>query len=282
MAIAVLFAHSNLMMPSPIALVSALFFIGYALWRTRQWHRIKRYQKLLLKLPRYALKQRNIPVSKKALFLGKGFSWSQKHTQRLRDCLLPENEDYLKEGKWYSRARNIELRFENSFVERLLSSDSFLNPVRPKPAVGGRPEIHGVGMYEGEQNIHLPLEERVGHTLVLGTTRVGKTRLAEVIAAQDIARGETVIFFDPKGDADLVKSLYTAAREAGRLDNFNIFHLAYPEVSARYNPLGSYSRITEPATRIANGLPSEGNSSAFKEFGWRFTNIITRGASFLR
>jgi len=35
-------------------------------------------------------------------------------------------------------------------------------------------------------------------------------------------------------------------------------------------------RITEVATRIANQLPSEGNSAAFKEFAWRFVNIIAR------
>jgi hypothetical protein len=26
------------------------------------------------------------------------------------------------------------------------------------------------------------------------------------------------------------------------------------------------------ATRISNQLPNEGNSAAFREFGWRFTN----------
>jgi hypothetical protein len=50
----------------------------------------------------------------------------------------------------------------------------------------------------------------------------------------------------------------------------------FPEVSARYNAIGSFSRITEVATRIANQLPSEGNSAAFKEFAWRFVNIIAR------
>ena len=48
------------------------------------------------------------------------------------------------------------------------------------------------------------------------------------------------------------------------------------DVSARYNAIGSFSRITDVATRIANQLPSEGNSAAFKEFAWRFVNIIAR------
>ena len=48
----------------------------------------------------------------------------------------------------------------------------------------------------------MDIGERVGHTLILGTTRVGKTRLAEILIAQDIRRGDVVIVFDPKGYAD--------------------------------------------------------------------------------
>ncbi|WP_234831356.1 type IV secretory system conjugative DNA transfer family protein, partial [Pseudomonas savastanoi] len=39
-----------------------------------------------------------------------------------------------------------------------------------------------------EENVSLPLGERVGHSIVLGTTRVGKTRLAELFITQDIRR----------------------------------------------------------------------------------------------
>ena len=122
----------------------------------------------------------------------------------------------------------------------------------------------------------MDLGERVGHTLVLGTTRVGKTRLAEILITQDIRRGDVVIVFDPKGDADLLRRVYAEAKRAGRARDFYLFHLGFPEVSARYNAVGSFSRITEVATRIANQLPSEGNSAAFKEFAWRFVNIIAR------
>ncbi len=50
----------------------------------------------------------------------------------------------------------------------------------------------------------------------------------------------------------------------------------YPQISARYNPIGDFSRITEVATRISNQLPDQGNSAAFREFAWRFTNIASR------
>ena len=54
-------------------------------------------------------------------------------------------------------------------------------------------------------DVSLPLGERVGHSLVLGTTRVGKTRLAELFVTQDIRRRnaagehEVVIVIDPRG-----------------------------------------------------------------------------------
>jgi conjugative coupling factor TraD (TOL family) len=148
------------------------------------------------------------------------------------------------------------------------------NPLRALPAVGGTPALHAVELKE--QDVWMDLSERVGHTLVLGTTRVGKTRLAEILISQDIRRGDVVIVFDPKGDADLLRRMYAEARRAGRADQFYLFHLGFPRISARYNAIGSFSRITEVATRIANQLPSEGNSAAFKEFAWRFVNIIAR------
>ena len=40
--------------------------------------------------------------------------------------------------------------------------------------------------------------------------------------------------------------------------------------------MGSFSRITEVATRIAGQLPSEGQSATFKEFVRRFVNVMAR------
>ena len=134
--------------------------------------------------------------------------------------------------------------------------------------------MHGVEPLETD--IWMDTAERVGHTLVLGTTRVGKTRLAELLITQDIRRGEVVIVFDPKGDIDLLRRVYAEADRAGRLAEFFMFHLGHPEISARYNPVGNFSRITEVATRIAGQLPSEGQSAAFKEFVWRFVNVMAR------
>ena len=101
-------------------------------------------------------------------------------------------------------------------LARGLRSRSRWNPVAPLPAVGGKPALHAVE--PKEEPVWMDIGERVGHTLVLGTTRVGKTRLAELLITQDIRRGDVVIVFDPKGDADLLRRVYAEAKRAGRLD----------------------------------------------------------------
>ena len=116
----------------------------------------------------------------------------------------------------------------------------------------------------------------MGHTVVYGTTRVGKTRLAELLITQDIRRGDTTIVFDPKGDADLLKRVWAEAHRAGRGDELTIFHLGWPDISARYNAVGRFGRVSEVASRVAGQLSGEGNSAAFREFAWRFVNIVAR------
>lgn len=60
--------------------------------------------------------------------------------------------------------------------------------------------------------------------------------------------------FDPKGDADLLKRMYVEARRAGRESEFYVFHLGWPDLSAHYNAIGRFGRISEVATRIAGQL----------------------------
>jgi conjugative coupling factor TraD (TOL family) len=70
-------------------------------------------------------------------------------------------------------------------------------------------------------------------------------------------------------------------RRAGRADEFHFFHLGYPELSARYNPVGSFSRVTEVATRITNQLPKEGEGANFAQFVWGFVNAMSKAMTAL-
>lgn len=263
------------MAPS-VSYVTASGFAVLSVVRARQGMKILRYRRNLTRLPRYVMSAGQIPVSRQRLFLGRGFRWTQKHTQRLQDTLRPEVAKYLQPGWLYQTARWLEMRTEHSApgLGKLLRTDSPLNPVRPLPPVGGNPVLHGIE--PDEQDVWLALLERVGHTIVYGTTRVGKTRLAELLVTQDIRRGEVTIVFDPKGDADLMKRVWAEAHRAGRGDALYIFHLGWPEISARYNAVGRFGRVSEVASRVAGQLSGEGNSAAFREFAWRFVNIIAR------
>ncbi len=276
-AIAIL-APWSLMMPPSVAFGASALLILMGLIRGRQAWRVLRYQRNMRRMPLYKVRSNKIPLSRRKLFLGRGFRWSQKHTQRLRDTIRPEVQHYVQPGSLYQWARRKEVAWEAvpilSWLASVLRVRAWWNPVAPLPDVGGKSALHAVELEE--QDVWMDIGERVGHTLVLGTTRVGKTRLAEILITQDIRRGDVVIVFDPKGDADLLRRVYAEAKQAGRAKDFTMFHLGFPEVSARYNAIGNFSRITEVATRIANQLPSEGNSAAFKEFAWRFVNIIAR------
>ncbi|MDO8828243.1 type IV conjugative transfer system coupling protein TraD [Methylophaga sp.] len=265
-----------MMMTPSVAYATAVLLTLFGLSRTRDAWRVLRYQRNMRKLPRYEITANAIPVSHQRLFLGKGFLWQQQHSQRLRDTLNPRVRHYIEPSVLYQLARRLEIRWEHTPILKglasCLQSPVWWNPVAPLPPVGGKAAIHAVEWRE--QTVTMDLRERVGHILVLGTTRVGKTRLAELLITQDIARGDTVIVFDPKGDAALMKRVVAEAKRAGRSKALYIFHLGYPEISCRYNAIGNFSRITEVATRLTNPLPSEGNSAAFREFAWRFTNMI--------
>lgn len=249
-------------------------FFAFSAHRGRQGLLIIRYKRNIKRLPYYSLSSAQIPVSRRYLFLGKGFKWEQRHLQRLILCRREEYKRFVEPSWCYRAARHLEKKHENSVFAKLTRSNRWFNPVRPLPPVGGNPFLHGVEI--NERDVMMPIMERVGHTLVLGTTRVGKTRLLEVLVTQDIARGDPVIVFDPKGDADLLKRMYAEAKRNGRENEFYVFHLGYPEISARYNAIGRFSRITEVAQRISSQLAGEGNSAAFKEFAWRFVNIVTK------
>jgi conjugative coupling factor TraD (TOL family) len=279
-----LFAPWSLALSPRLGLGAALGFLTFAAIRYRDARVILRYRRNIRRIPRYVMASRNVPVSQQRLFVGRGFRWDQRHTHRLMQTYRPEFRRYVEPTPTYRFVRRLEERLEFApsllpYLGRVTAWDHPLNPLRPLPPMGGLPRLHGIEPLETD--VSLPLGERVGHTLVLGTTRVGKTRLAELCITQDIRRRvhgehEVVIVFDPKGDADLLKRMYVEARRAGREGEFYVFHLGWPDISARYNAVGRFGRISEVATRIAGQLSGEGNSAAFREFAWRFVNIIAR------
>jgi len=128
-------------------------------------------------------------------------------------------------------------------------------------AESGRPAVRA------ETELVLPDRLLQQHTLVLGTTGVGKSRLLEFLALQAVARGDAVVVIDPKGDDGLLRRVRAAS--AGR---FRLFSLPHPEASETYNPLGRYRHVREVADRVAALLPSTGEALPFRNFAWEIVH----------
>ena len=120
---------------------------------------------------------------------------------------------------------------------------------------GGHPALHAVGEAT-EQPLVVPWSEMTGHVLITGTTRSGKTRLLEVLAAEVIRGPGAVVILDPKGDREL---LARCAAEAQRQQPpFALLTPAFPAHSARMNVLDTATTPAEVATRIRALMPSGG------------------------
>ena len=86
-------------------------------------------------------------------------------------------------------------------------------------ALGRKRKTHtliGKGIVLGDhrnriRNIWLKDAERKGHLFCFGTTRIGKTKLAESMICQDIEKGYSVLLVDPKGDIALFSKIAQAA-----------------------------------------------------------------------
>jgi conjugative coupling factor TraD (TOL family) len=275
--------HTMLMSASLGYSFAALFGL-YGCKRLVQGRNILRYQRHLKTLPRFVMYADKLPISQKGLFLGRGFEWKTKHIERLIATLDSRNERYTSLPAVYRWARSLQYSLEGtrlSWVADILDSNSLFNPIRPKPDVGGRPALHGVGMSE-ERDQFQTMASREGHTIVVGASGVGKSRVAEIFIAQDIRRGNNiVVVIDPKGDAGLFKRVYSECKRAGRFNQFRALHLAFPEFSCKYNPVGAFSRETEIPGRLTSGLSESGEAKSFKDFVWQFSKFISAALIFI-
>ena len=86
-ALIAVLAPWSLMMPLGVVYAAAAILALLGLVRARQAWRVLRYQRNMRRLPTYLLRADRIPLSRRKLFLGKGFRWTQQHTQRLRDTI---------------------------------------------------------------------------------------------------------------------------------------------------------------------------------------------------
>ena len=194
----------------------------------------------------------------KALWLGTGFGWTQKHTQIAKEILSRNPDEIPTLPEWLPE----KIRFW------VLPKDTVTDP----HAIGAS-WIHGVE--PEERDVFLPLSALPGHTLIIGTTRSGKTRLYELLTFQAVHSGETVIVFDPKGDRDWEHRLRMECQRCNR--DFLYFHLAFPSKSIRINPLASWNNPSEISSRISQLLAGDAGGDSFVDFADLTINRIVNG-----
>lgn len=180
-----------------------------------------------------------------AIWLGYGFMWENRHAQRVFEILKRDWSDIV-----------------NNSTKRTTDKQM------------GQTWIHGVE--PKEQKMYQSISHSEGQNLIVGTTGSGKTRLFDLLISQAIMRNEAVIIIDPKGDKEMKENARIACEASGNPGRFVQFHPAFPEESARIDPLRNFTRVTEIASRLAALIPSEAGADPFKSFGWQALNNISQ------
>lgn len=226
--------------------------VGMATWRWVQAYKLWSLRLSIIGRPitfmtTKALLERVQPGD---VWLGWGFDWKPEHSQRVYEL----------------RKTDPALFYPPKLFLKMLKREVNTRDI-------GAKWIHGVE--PNEADVHVPFKNLEGHTVIFGTTGCGKTRTFDNLITQAIHRGDVVIIIDPKGDAELREIARRESKRAGR--EFIYFHPAFPQDSARIDPLKNWNRVTEIASRIAALVPSETGADAFTAFAWDAINVIANG-----
>lgn len=183
------------------------------------------------------------------LWLGSGFDWENRHIQRAFEILKLDQSTLVTKGMKNSVSKKTSKAIGSSWIH---------------------------GLEPEEIPLLQDLNHTEGHSLIVGTTGSGKTRMFDILISQAILRGEAVIIIDPKGDKELKDNASRLCSSIGKPEIFKSFHPAFPEESVRIDPLRNFSRVTEIASRIAALIPSEAGADPFKSFAWQALNNIAQ------
>ena len=236
-------------LPSKFSAIAMSVCTAMAVYRgTQAWHRyvdktrMGNYGMEFITIPEL-MDKTALATKKSSVWLGTGFDWTDVEAQKMHAMLAQGVAQTI--GK--------------------ITNEHHLN---------GEYWIHGL---DKETDRFMEVANLVGHTLLVGTTRVGKTRMMELLIGQAIMRGETVIIIDPKGDHALAENARKICAAMGCPERFVYFHPAHPEKSTPIDPMRNWNRRTELASRVAALIPSETGADPFAAFGWKVLNDIVNG-----
>ena len=120
--------------------------------------------------------------------------------------------------------------------------------------------------------ISLKDSDRKGHLFCFGSTRIGKTKLIESMIEQDIRKGYSVVFFDPKGDIETFSKIVQVAYEENRQDELFLITPIFPECSAKIDPLAYYYIPEELVNHVVSGIKAR--EEFYIDIGQETTMVI--------
>ena len=123
--------------------------------------------------------------------------------------------------------------------------------------------------------IAIPDSHRNGHLWCFGTTRVGKTRVIENMAEQDIRKGYSVVLIDPKGDLEIFSKIVQVAFEEGRQEDLMLVTPIFPAYSAIVDPLAYYFMPEERVGHIVSGV-EVGKEKFFYNVAYEISLVIVQ------
>lgn len=244
----------------PALLACAVLALLMSSWRGLRASKLLRYKMALTGKPTVimpaARMQAAMPKMGSNLWLGWGYRWEPRHTQRAYE-IMKRDLDEVYPPKWWLKWAGIKT-----------------DPRQAK----GLPWIHGLDM--GEKDVTLPFDSLKGHCAIIATTGAIKTRLAALIIFQLALRGDCVIVIDPKGDKDLREICRQAAVLSGNPGRFLMLHPAFASTSVRLDLIKNWDRVSQVASRITMVLDSQ-ESDNFKEFCWMAVHRITNAMKYI-
>lgn len=247
--------------PKGSLILCAVLALAVGVWRLIQANVLIKYKLALTNqdvtiMSALTLK-RQMPKLGNNLWLGKGYQWEPRHTQRSYE-ISKRNLDEVYPPMWWMKLRGIK---------------------KDPRTAKGLPWIHGLDMgHEGD--VLLPFETLKGHCAIIATTGAIKTRLAALVIFQLALRGDCVIVIDPKGDKDLKEICRQAAILAGKPERFLMLHPAFASESVRLDLIKNWDRVSQVASRITMVLDSSGDDN-FKQFCWMAVHRITSAMKYI-
>jgi conjugal transfer pilus assembly protein TraD len=240
-SIAILFLYDFFNIPFSFVIFFCVIFLSLGFYRFREYLIFQKNLASLKDKSFYSVESNKLHENKEnGIYIGKGFIWDSEHTKKYRQIVS------------YANINNI--------IDH--ESDG-----------GGRSYIHNLGKIE-ERDIYIPLSE-LKHSVIAGSTRVGKTRFIELLSYQIIHKNEPLIIIDPKGDQELLDTVFNACRSTGDPQKFVYFSLAHPEKSASFNPCTNWKEPRDIATRVTQTMPQDGDSKPFTDFCWKVLVTIS-------